>query len=169
MADCSQCKRLKRQDLLQYSLTCKGFEYYEPRDITFCPHQIKWLIKSIALLHEFKWPRGYNGFQMPKRKRPGGGGYFETPADYAFEIERRLEYCCLDGLLVLLYYGFDFEATELAKYYRLNLIELEKRIEAVVWRISGWNFYPENPYRRWLVYRDYEVWLTKIKSMPALA
>lgn len=148
MADCSQCK--------DFYAGCQGKEFYEPREIKFCPFQIIWLIQNIGTLHEYSWVKGYK-VAIPRRKKPGGGGYFTTPADYAYEVERRLEHCGLDGLLAYLYYGYDFEERLLAKYYRLDPGEVKHRIEAVIWWICGWNFYPR-PYRRWNVYRDYENW-----------
>lgn len=159
MADCQDCKKPQ-----EAWLSCKGFEFYEPREIRFCPHQIIWLLQNIATLHEYSWVAGYE-VSIPRRKKPSGGGYFETPADYAYEIERRLQHCRLDGLLVYLHYGFEFEERELAKYYRLQESEVRYRIEAVINWISGWNFYIDRPYRRWLAYRSYDAFLNKPRKI----
>ena len=143
--DCKSCK--------DWSL-CDGYESYEPRDIYFCCHQIKWIIENLSLLHEFIWPGGY-GTDIPRRKQPSGKGYFETPCDYAAEIERRLENCGLDGLMLYLHFAYDWTEVDIARYYRLSTEDVKFRIEAVLWHISGWN-YRARAYRRWNVYRAFE-------------
>lgn len=167
MTDCSQCKGLKRSELLAVSLACKGKEFYEPREISFCPHQITWLLRHIEELHEHRWATGYE-VDIPRRKRPGGGGYFETPADYAYEVERRLWHCGLDGLLTYLFYAYDLDADFLSKYYRMGQYAVRHRIEVVVWHVSGWNYYLDTPYRRWHVDRNYETWRCQqeVRALP---
>lgn len=157
MADCQGCKKLRGDNLKLAWLACLGFDYYTPGEIVFCPHQIAWLLKSLGVLHEYRWVTDAE-VKIPRRKKPSGGGYFETPADFAYEVERRMEHCRLDGLMALLYHAWDFEAREIAKYYRGTESEVLHRIEAVVWKVSGWNFHPEYPYRRWLAYREFEFW-----------
>ena len=75
-----------------------------------------------------------------------------------------MEHCRLDGLLAYLYYGYDFEERELAKYLHIPETEIRHRVDAVVWWISGWNFYAEWSYRRFNVQRSYEAFLNKSKE-----
>lgn len=145
--DCNDCK--------DWSL-CKGYAAYEPRDIRFCRHQIKWLIENLTILHEIVWPEGYE-HDIPRRKHPSGRGYFETPIDYAVEVERRLENCGFDGLMLYLLYAYNWTEQMVANYYRTDVEDVRYRAEAVLWHISGWN-YRARAYRRWNVYRAYEVW-----------
>lgn len=157
MSDCADCKGLKRLALLERSLTCKVPEHFEPRDIYFCPHQIRWLIQNIQLLHMHIWVVGLYA-DIPKRSKPLGRGYFETPADYAIEVERRLEHCRIDGLLPYLHYAFEFPVKDLAKYYNISEKAVKYRMEIVIWYISGWNFRVGYRYRRDNATLYYENW-----------
>lgn len=158
-ADCSQCKN-------RYSEDCKGKPYYEPREIKFCSLQITWLLSNLGTLHEFIWPGGAD-VDIPRRKKPGGGGYFETPADFSMEVERRLEHIGLDGLMLYLHYAYEWDELQLGKYFRLSVSEVRFRLEAVVWYCSGWNFDQRFPYRRWHCYRNYESWKSQERGGDA--
>lgn len=162
MSDCADCKGLKRQDLLERSRLCEVPESFEPLDISFCPHQMTWLIQNIQILHQFRWV-GDIQFKHPLRKKLVGRGYFETPADFAFEVERRLWHCRRDGLITMLHYGYDFTIEELAKFIDLSQKAIKYRCEVVIWHISGWNFYPEYAYRWDNVSRNYRTWESRQK------
>ena len=120
MTECSKCKN-------RYSEDCKGKPYYEPREIKFCSLQFVWLIENIATLHEFIWVGGAD-VDIPRRKKPGGRGYFETPADFSWEVERRLEHCHLDGLMVYLHHAYEWDELQLSKYYGLRVDEVKLRM-----------------------------------------
>lgn len=162
MSDCADCKGLNRQDLLERSRNCKIPELFEPQEINFCPHQLRWLIENIQVLHQFRWVGGLQ-VKRPFRKKLVGRGYFETPADFAFEVERRLWHCGRDGLLAYLHHGYDFPIDELAKFINLSQKAIKYRIEVVIWHISGWNFYTEFPYRWDNVSRNYRTWESRQK------
>jgi len=162
--DCGHCNGRK---------SCPGKEWYSPSDIKFCAKQIVWLLENRDILLDGLYPAdpATSGSVMPTIKTKGRrNAKFTTPIEIIAEVERRLEHCRLDGLLVLLYHAFDFEARELAKYYRCSEADILHRIESVIWKVSGWNFHPEYPYRRWLAYRDYENWKAQseasYKSIP---
>ena len=161
MSNCADCKGLKHKELLERSLSCQPSDYYEPRDIYFCPHQMRWLIQNIQALHQFRWVTNLE-IALPKRQKPGGKGYFETPADYAYEVERRLEHCGKDGLITYLFLGYDFSAEQLARFHHLREQGIKYRIEVVVWHISGWNYYAEYPYRWDNVIRNYQNWKSQL-------
>lgn len=156
MSDCADCKGLKRLALLERSLTCKVPENFEPRDIYFCPHQMKWLVQNIQMLHLQLWAGG--SADMPKRQKPSGRGYFEGPTDYAIEVERRLKHCRIDGLLLLDHYAFELPIMDLAKYYNISEKAVKYRMEVVIWYISGWNFKERFRYRKDNTTLYYENW-----------
>lgn len=158
MADCSQCKRFKRQELLEFSYGCFGKEFYEPGEITFCQHQIRWILANAELLKSGSRPTELSSYvDIPIIGKGGKGrAKFISSVEIIAEIERRLEHCGLDGLLTYLYYSYGFDENLLAKYYRLDPSEVKHRIGAVIWFISGWNFYMR-PYRRFNVYRAYDL------------
>jgi hypothetical protein len=174
MTDCAACKRAlkahkgtgKRNVLLERSLACKGKGFFEPGEILFCPHQIKWLTMHFPELFAGRWAEGRE-VNYPRRRRPGSGGYFERPIDYANEVERRLQHCAPDGLMVLLRYTYEHDLVNIGKYFRLSVPAIEHRIEVVVWYVSGWNFYDRYPYRRWHTDRDYDAWLQSLEEKVA--
>ena len=171
MVDCGECKLAlkhhkgagKRDILLERSLACKGKEYFEPGEILFCPHQIKWLVWHFPELFAGRWAEGRE-IQFSRRRRPGSGGYFERPIDYAAEVERRLQHAAPDGLMVLLRHAYELDPVSIGKYFRLSVAAVEHRIEVVVWYASGWNFNDKYPYRRWAVDRNYEAWLNQLAA-----
>lgn len=171
MTDCSECKKAlkahkgvgKRDILLLRSLTCKSKTFFEPGEILFCPHQIKWLVVHFPELFSGRWAEGRE-VHIPRRKRPGGGGYFEGPIDYAAEVERRLKHAAPDGIPILLHYTYEYDLASIGKYLRLSRAAIERRIEVVVWYVSGWSFNDKFPYRRWHVDRNYEAWLYQLQE-----
>jgi hypothetical protein len=171
VTDCSVCKLAlkshkgagKREILLERSLACKGKTYFEPGEILFCPHQIKWLVTHFPELFAGRWAEGREA-QFSRRPRPGSGGYFERPIDYAAEVERRLQHAAPDGLMVLLRFAYELDLVSIGKYFRLSVPAIEHRIEVVVWYVSGWNFYDKFSYRRWHTDRDYDAWLHKLEA-----
>ncbi|MBA7590383.1 hypothetical protein ES708_32499 [subsurface metagenome] len=175
MTDCSECKKAlkahkgagKRDILLERSLTCKGKDYFEPGELLFCPLQIKWITLHFPELFSGRWAEGRE-VQFHKRPRPGGGGYFERPIDYAAEVERRLHHAAPDGTMVLLHYAYEHDLISVGKYFRLSRSAIEHRIEVVVWYVSGWSFNDKFPYRRWHVDRNYEAWLYQLEVKATL-
>jgi hypothetical protein len=167
MNDCADCKGLTRLALIERSLNCKMREFYEPREIYFCPIQIAWLLQNIQILKLHKWaPEQYTKFR--RRRRPGSNAYFVTPTDFVAELTRRLEHCGKDGLLPLLYFGYDFPLEELSNYHRLTPKGIRYHIEVILWRISGWNFYNDRPYRWDNHHRDYQNWKSQHRGMSII-
>lgn len=136
-------------------------DWYSFKDIVFSAPQIVWVLSNAELVKTGEWPPEpiSSGYTALPSIRKGGrkNARFTKPIEVIAEIERRLEHCGLDGLMAYLYYSYDFDEYLLGKYYRLEPSEVKHRIEAVIWWICGWNFYPR-PYRRWHVYRAYENW-----------
>ena len=138
-------------------------DWYAPYEITFHSRHMLFLIKHLELLREGVYPHdpyhsGYTDEPMPKkRRRTSHHAYFETPCQLASEVERRLENCGLDGIMLLLLYTYNWSEEIIAKYYRISVEEVKFRAEAVLKHISGWN-YKARPYRRWHAVRNYQTW-----------
>jgi len=68
-------------------------EWYAPGDITFTPEQCIWLIEHLDMLRSGVWPAnpsgGYTDAAARTPVRPHAR--FETPCQFAAEIEARLE------------------------------------------------------------------------------
>lgn len=135
-------------------------EWYSFREIRFTQEEITWVLCNAELIKAGEWPpepitSSYTA--LPSIRKGGGkNARFTKPIEVIAEIERRLEHCGLDGLLAYLYYSYGFDENLLSKYYRLEPGEVKHRIGAVIWFISGWNFYMR-PYRRFNVYRAYDL------------
>ncbi len=81
---------------------CKGYDFFEPKDINFCRIQMMWLCSHLLMLGSGVWPpdpktTGY--IEQPGFNAPGvrGSGGFETPAGIAGEVGRRLKFTGWDG------------------------------------------------------------------------
>ena len=135
-------------------------EWYALNQIRFTGEEIIWVLCSAGLLHEGDWPpEPMVSGDIPTIKKGGKkNARFTKPVEVIAEVERRLEHCGFDGLLVNLYHAYEWDEIQLSKYYRISVAEVRQRIDAVVWWISGWNFNQHFPYRRWHVYRDYVTW-----------
>ncbi len=135
-------------------------EWYPPYEITFQRSHILFILRHLESLREGVYPpdpyhSGYTDTPMPKKqKRARHRAYFETPVAIAAEVERRLENCGLDGVMLLLLYTYSWPEETVAKYYRISAEEVKFRAGAVLYRISGWS-YKARPYRRWHASRDW--------------
>lgn len=143
-------------------------DWYAPHEITFHPKHIVFLMKHLDLLKEGLYPpdpscSGYT--DMPAIRKSGKkNAKFTKPVELAAEVSRRLEHCRLDGLMVYLHYAEGWDEYELGKYYRLSMDAVQHRLEAVLWHISGWNFYAK-PYRRWYVFNAFQYWKSQREAV----
>ena len=111
--------------------------WYSPREIKFTKKTVLWLIKYLIMLREGYWPpeaTSYIGL-------PGGGSkkaYFETPIQYAVEIESRLEKCGIDGLILEAIECWGKSVESLAKYLKKpEWVILKRRKMALDYVSSG--------------------------------
>ena len=95
----------------------KAKEWYSPSEIIFTRNTALWLIKHLVLLREGYWPPEASNYI----DLPGTGSkkaYFETPIQYAAEIEARLEKCGLDGLILEAIECWEKSVASLANYFQ---------------------------------------------------
>jgi hypothetical protein len=140
--------------------------WYASPQIRFTIDEVIWILRNAELLHEGVWPpdpaiSGYTTMPSVKKKRGGKNAPFTKAVEVIAEVERRLEHCGLDGLMVYLYYTYDFDDQRLTKFFRVREDEVRYRIDAIVWHISRWKYSTKYPYRRWLVYRNYDNYKSK--------
>ncbi len=128
-------------------------EYYSPAEITFQEEHIIWLLGNASILHAGLWPPDPSVADQDRRLLARGP--FCTAIEYIVEVERRLENCGTDGLMVLLFYEYDWPVETLANYFRLSTKAIENRISVITWHISGWNYIAKY-YRRFDMCRAYD-------------
>ena len=78
--------------------------------------------------------------------------------DIIMEVERRLEHCRLDGLMVILYHKDGYDERFLGRYYRESEAAIRRRIEATILHISGRTYKESFRYDRYRALRDYFRW-----------
>ena len=142
--------------------------WYPPGDISFHRDQVIFLIEHLPILHEGLWPPEPDEYlfyrkgklfkktkttyiAQPSRPAIKPHAYFETPCQFAAEIERRLESCGADGLIVKAIHCWKETAETMANHFNTDEITVTYRVNAVLWHISRWSF-RTGRYRR----RDYK-------------
>lgn len=102
------------------------------------------LIKNLPQLKEGYWPAnpaesGYVDLPLARKgKARSHRAYFETPAEYAAEIETRLEKAGIDGLILEAIECWDKSAASMASYFRMPEWSIRKRAKNALRYISGW-------------------------------
>jgi len=126
-----------------------GKSWYSPREIKFTRQQVLWLIRNLPALREGSWPAEASSYtDIPIGKRSGKNkAYFETPAEYAAEVESRLERAGIDGLILEAIECWDKSEQSMASYLRLPAEVIRSRANMALGYISGW--------RRKVSYRDF--------------
>jgi len=114
--------------------------WYAPREIQFTREQVLWLIKNLPTLREGYWPKDASSYvEIPTGKRRGKGkAYFETPVEYAAEIEIRLERAGIDGLILEAIVGWDKSEASMASYLRMPEWSIRKRYKRALMYVASW-------------------------------
>ncbi len=120
----------------------KEKDWYAPREIRFTRPTTRWLIRNLGCLQSGYWPpEASNYIDMPGTGSKSA--YFETPIQYAVEIEQRMEKCGEDGLILLAIYCWEMTLDSLARYFRKpSWVIRDKSKNALDYVASGYN-------RRW--------------------
>ena len=115
-------------------------DFYAPREIRFTRVQVLWLIRNLPGLREGYWPAEASSYiDIPLGKKTGKHkAYFETPVEYAVEIESRLERAGLDGLILEAIEGWDKSVASLAAYFRLPEWVIRRRRRRALAFVAGW-------------------------------
>ena len=121
-------------------------EWFQPSEIEFTQeHHISWLITKLDILKSGQWPK------EPPRKPDGmeedseligkskikARAYFETPIQFAVEIEERLDICRHDGQLLELVFRYGKTVEELSKRYHISNAKIRFRVEAALKHCTG--------------------------------
>lgn len=114
--------------------------WYSPREIKFSREQVLWLIRNLPALKEGYWPPEASSYiDIPIGKRTASRkAPFETPTEYAAEIEARLERAGIDGLILEAIECWDKSEQSLASYLRLPVDVISRRADTALGYISGW-------------------------------
>jgi len=76
-------------------------DWYSPGEIRFNREQMMWLIRYLEMLKKGNWPpnpQGSGYIDAPLSRKTGRkGAYFETPCQFAAEVEMRLKRTGADG------------------------------------------------------------------------
>jgi len=122
-----------------------GKDWYSPREIRFTRVQCLWLIRNLPTLRAGYWPtEASNYISIPGKKSGKHRAYFETPVEYAVEIQSRLERAGLDGLILLAIEGWDMTVASLAAYLRCQEWTILRRRKRALRYVSGWRRKPFN-------------------------
>ena len=156
MKDCHECKKLTRYALLEFARTCKGYPDYD--EIVFCPNQIEYILQHSELLHEGRKPIAESSYTDAPSSGKGRKSDATRTQDIIIEVERRLEHCGLDGLMVILYHKNGYDERFLSRYYWIHEAEIRRMIEATILHISGHSYKESFKYNRYRAMRDYFRW-----------
>lgn len=118
-------------------------DFYAPGEIWFSNQQVLWLIQNLGTLHEGYWPPEASSYIDIPSKGSKHKAYFETPIEYAAEIQKRLEKCGLDGLILEAIECWDKSVESLAAYLRKPEWSIWKR------RKNALGYVASGPVRRW--------------------
>lgn len=114
--------------------------WYSPREIYFNRAQVLWLIKNLPALRAGTWPAEASSYiDIPLGKRTGRHkAYFETPAEFAAEIETRLERAGIDGLILEAIECWEKSIPSLAAYLRMPDWVIARRRRKALAFVAGW-------------------------------
>lgn len=117
--------------------------WWPPREIAFRRRQMLWLIEHLPELREGYWPANPAGsgyIDLPIVRKGGVRSHqapFITAAEYAAEVEARLEKCGIDGLILLAIECWGESEASLGKYLRMPEWSIRKRAKNALRYISG--------------------------------
>jgi len=115
-------------------------DWYSPGEVKFTRRQVLFLIKNLPILREGYWPAEASSYiDIPLSKKPGKHkAYFETPIEYAAEIQSRLEKCGLDGLILEAIEGWDKSIPSMGSYLRMPEWVIGRRRRKALGFVAGW-------------------------------
>lgn len=115
-------------------------DWYSPREIRFTREQVLWLLRNLPTLKEGYWPIEASSYiDIPIGKKSSkSGAYFETPTQFAAEIETRLERAGIDGLILEAIECWDKSEASLAAYLRMPEWVIGRRRRRALAFVAGW-------------------------------
>ena len=119
-------------------------DWHSPGEIRFTQRQVLWLLQNLGTLREGHWPpEASNYVDIQGKKIIGHKAPFTTPIEYAAEIEKRLEKCGIDGLILEAIESWGKSIESLSSYFRMKEWVIRKRY---VWALR---YVASGPARRW--------------------
>ncbi len=92
-------------------------ETYSPGEMKFTKVQVRWFLRHLRELCEsLRWPADADDNIDLPGKKSGSRAPFQTPMEYAAEISTRLEFCGLDGLILLAMVSWGETPEAMSKY-----------------------------------------------------
>ncbi len=118
-------------------------DWYSPGKIWFTKPTALWLVQNLGYLLAGRWPPEASNYIGIPGKKSSHKAYFQTPIEYAAEIEIRLEKCGRDGLILEAIESWGKSEESMAKYFGLQVWSVRwKAKRALAYVASG-------PDRRW--------------------
>lgn len=135
---------------LQLYKTCQGKPWYSYNSITFCPHQVVWLIEHLPALERGEWPAnplGESDIDMVTKTQLKSEAYYTKACELAAEINKRLACCGIDGKLC----RAEVQNTSFSVY--------SEETNLVLNYISRWDFWHDfkMKYKDWKKQRKYRM------------
>ncbi len=118
-------------------------DFYSPGEIWFTRPTALWLVQNLGTLGAGRWPSDASNYIGIPGKKSQHKAYFETPIEYAAEIEDRLEQCGIDGLILEALESWGKSEESLAKYFGLQVWSIRKRANRAL------NYVASGQARRW--------------------
>jgi len=119
-------------------------DFYRLEEVTFKRQEVIWLLENFQPLFDLVRPSDHKetGYSDKKGKQRGHSAPFEKPAIIMAEFTSRLEQVGRDALPLLIVYSQDLEQQYyirdfLARCLRIDVIELDKRIDNALRYITG--------------------------------
>ena len=109
MKDCLKCKSYKDCQghfyIVDTEVGKQYVEWYDYREIRWCPYQVMWIIEKAETLRTKGWPTDPQGssYTDPEiRVGFGSEAYYVKPVGIVAEVEYRLNRCGKDGIILRL-------------------------------------------------------------------
>lgn len=119
-------------------------DFYSPGELRFTRQQFLWLLWNLETLQTGIWPSDASSYELYIGKKTGiHRAYFETPIEYAIEVEQRLEKCGIDGLILEAIECWGKSITSMANYFRMPEWSIKQR------RNNALTYVASGPARRW--------------------
>jgi len=137
--------------------------WYSPRQITFTTPQVIFLVQNLTQLREGQWPADPSASRHigPDIKtQPSNKAPFETPCQFAAEIESRLERCGRDGIITINHLCYGQSEESLSAYFKCNV---SRSIDNVLEYCTGWAR-KRTPYWHWKKVNVYRKGIQELKA-----
>jgi hypothetical protein len=133
--------------------------WYSPAEFRYRRKQVCWALDHYIMMEHGRWPAQATGYTEAPRTQASLSqkAPFVTALEVIAEIERRLDKCGRDGLMVRLYYQAGVKIEDIAKLAGLCVYDVEYHMErAVAYTSSGMTpRWVANEYRPGRVYDEW--------------